>query len=58
MTQDLDQLTARIGETVEARLPDRSMQGIFEDIDMDGTLVLRTARGIERIAAADIHFPE
>jgi len=49
---------ARIGETVEARLPDRSMQGIFEDIDMDGTLVLRTARGIERIAAADIHFPE
>jgi len=49
---------ARLGEAIEARLPDRTLTGIFEDVDMDGTLVLRTPRGTERIAAADIHFPE
>jgi BirA family biotin operon repressor/biotin-[acetyl-CoA-carboxylase] ligase len=32
--------------------------GIFEDVDADGTLVLRTPHGTRRIAAADIHFPE
>jgi BirA family biotin operon repressor/biotin-[acetyl-CoA-carboxylase] ligase len=47
-----------LGEAIEARLPDQSLTGIFEDVDADGALVLRTGGGIRRIAAADIHFPE
>lgn len=49
---------AALGERIEARLPDRTVTGIFEDVDADGTLLLRTGQGVERIAAADIHFPE
>lgn len=48
----------RRGKPIEARLPDRTLRGIFEDVGMDGTLMLRTGQGIEKIAAADIHFPE
>ena len=48
----------RIGHKIEARLPDRTLTGIFEDVDAEGALVLRTADGTQRIAAADIHFPE
>jgi BirA family biotin operon repressor/biotin-[acetyl-CoA-carboxylase] ligase len=47
-----------LGQRVEARLPDRTLSGIFEDVDAEGALVLRTAAGPQRIAAADIHFPE
>jgi len=49
---------AHLGETIEARLADRTAAGIFEDVDAGGALVLRTARGVERISAADIYFPE
>lgn len=49
---------AHLGQEIEARLPGRSIRGIFEDVDADGALVLKTAEGMQRIAAADIHFPE
>ena len=47
-----------LGQRIEARLPDRTLAGIFEDVDAEGALVLRTPAGLQRIAAADIHFPE
>ncbi len=47
-----------LGQPIEARLPDRTLTGIFEDVDAEGALVLRTPNGTRRIAAADIHFPE
>jgi BirA family biotin operon repressor/biotin-[acetyl-CoA-carboxylase] ligase len=49
---------SHLGERIEARLPDRILSGIFEEVDAEGALVLRTADGTLRIAAADIHFPE
>ncbi|MEM9046024.1 MAG: biotin--[acetyl-CoA-carboxylase] ligase [Pseudomonadota bacterium] len=48
---------ARVGEEIEARLPDRSVTGVFEDVDETGALVLRTPTGVERITAADVFFP-
>jgi BirA family biotin operon repressor/biotin-[acetyl-CoA-carboxylase] ligase len=53
----LDRAT-HLGRRIEARLPDRTLTGIFEDVDADGSLVLRTAGGVQRITAADIHLPE
>ena len=47
---------ARLGGTVTARLPGEAVTGIFEDVDADGCLVLRTREGARRIAAADIFF--
>ena len=47
-----------LGQQIEARLHDRTLTGIFEDVDSDGALVLGTPEGARRIAAADIHFPE
>ena len=47
-----------LGQRIEARMPDRTLTGIFEDVDAEGALVLRTSAGLQRIAAADIHLPE
>jgi len=47
-----------LGQRIEARLPNRILTGVFEDVDADGALVLRTPDGMRRIRAADIHFPE
>ena len=49
---------ARLGMAVEARLPGATLTGRFEDVDTDGALVLGTAGGRRRIAAADIFFPD
>lgn len=50
---------ARLSETVEAGLANDRLEGIFEDVDLSGSLVLRTASGgLRRIAAADIFFPD
>jgi len=46
-----------LGEPIEARLPDRRLEGIFDDVDEDGALVLRTAAGRRRVMAADVFFP-
>ncbi|MEM7669061.1 MAG: biotin--[acetyl-CoA-carboxylase] ligase [Pseudomonadota bacterium] len=48
---------ARLGETIEARLPGRSVTGVFDDVDATGALVLRTPTGREEISAADVYFP-
>jgi BirA family biotin operon repressor/biotin-[acetyl-CoA-carboxylase] ligase len=48
---------AGLGAPVTARLPDRVLHGAFETVDATGALILRTAAGRERIAAADLHFP-
>jgi len=47
-----------LGQRIEARLQGHTLTGIFEDVDADGALVLRTPDGTRRISAADIHFPE
>ncbi|MEX2518128.1 MAG: biotin--[acetyl-CoA-carboxylase] ligase [Paracoccaceae bacterium] len=47
---------ARLGERIEARLPRETLTGVFEDMDAEGALVLRTATGARRIHAADIYF--
>jgi len=49
---------AHLGQLIEARLPDRTVTGTFEDVDADGALVLATPNGLRRISAGDIHFPE
>ncbi|MEM6667811.1 MAG: biotin--[acetyl-CoA-carboxylase] ligase [Pseudomonadota bacterium] len=48
---------ARLGDAIEARLPNETISGRFTDVDADGALVLETSRGSRRIAAADIYFP-
>ena len=47
---------ARLGEVITARTGRDTRTGTFEDVDQDGQLVLRGARGVERIAAADVYF--
>ncbi|QDL92991.1 biotin--[acetyl-CoA-carboxylase] ligase [Paroceanicella profunda] len=47
---------ARLGETVTARLPGRSLTGIFETVDAAGALVLNTGTARHEITAADIQF--
>ena len=48
---------ARLGEEVEARLPQETVTGIFETLDAGGAMLLQTSTGPRRISAADIHFP-
>lgn len=47
---------ARLGEEIVARTTHSETRGIFEDVDADGSLVLRTRRGREKITAADVFF--
>ncbi|QIE54250.1 biotin--[acetyl-CoA-carboxylase] ligase [Pikeienuella piscinae] len=47
---------ARLGERIEARTPRENVTGVFEDVDVEGALVLGTANGRRRIHAADIYF--
>lgn len=47
---------AKLGERIEARLPGETVAGVFEDVDEQGALVLRTATGQRRLHAADIYF--
>lgn len=49
---------ARLGERIEARLPNETVAGVFEDVDWDGALVLRTPSGPRLIQAADVYFRE
>lgn len=44
------------GEELEARLPDRTVRGIFHDLDADGALLLDTESGRERITVGDVFF--
>ena len=47
---------ARLGEVITARMPSRTVTGTFETVDAQGNLVLKTAKGRETIAAAEISF--
>jgi len=47
---------ARLGETITARLPREDVTGVFETVDESGYLVLNTAKGLQKIAAADVFF--
>lgn len=47
---------ARLGEVITARTGQESRTGTFETVDADGALVLKTAKGREAIAAADVFF--
>ena len=46
----------RLGETITARLPDRTLTGRFETIDPTGALVLGTAEGRVILPAAEVTF--
>ncbi|MEL6267146.1 MAG: biotin--[acetyl-CoA-carboxylase] ligase [Pseudomonadota bacterium] len=49
---------ARLGQTIGAGLATGRLDGVFEDVDLNGAVVLRTPDGARRvIAAADIYFP-
>lgn len=47
---------AFLGETIDARLPGKTLRGRFAGIDRDGALRLQQEAGVRRIAAADV-FP-
>lgn len=47
---------ARLGEVITARTMTRETTGTFEGIDQVGNLMLRTAKGMQPIAAADVFF--
>lgn len=47
---------AGLGMRITARLPNVTHEGIFEDIDTDGSLVLRTATKRLVLPAADVYF--
>ena len=45
-----------LGSRIVARLPNATHEGIFEDIDADGALMLRTGRKLLVLPAADVYF--
>ena len=47
-----------LGARITARLPNATHHGVFEDIDADGALVLRTDAGRLVLQAADVYFAE
>jgi len=52
------QTAFNLGQGIIARLETGEIEGIFEDIDETGAIILRTPDGQKRvISAADIFFP-
>ncbi len=47
---------ARLGQTIRARTGTETHSGVFETIDAEGNLILRTAAGRIAIPAADVFF--
>jgi len=47
-----------LGKPIRARLVDREIKGVFEDLDHDGALLLRSDAGLTRITAAEVFFGE
>jgi BirA family biotin operon repressor/biotin-[acetyl-CoA-carboxylase] ligase len=45
-----------IGEAIRVRLPNAELEGIFDDIDQDGALLLRAGGSVRRITAGDVFF--
>jgi BirA family biotin operon repressor/biotin-[acetyl-CoA-carboxylase] ligase len=46
------------GGPIRARLADREIKGVFEDLDHDGALLLRNDAGLTRITAAEVFLQE
>ena len=46
----------RMGEEIEIRLENKTLYGVFEDLDEDGSLLLRTNEGLRKITAGDVYF--
>ena len=47
---------ARLGAEITARTGAQETRGVFETVDLEGQLVLKTREGRVAIAAADVHF--
>jgi len=47
-----------LGKPIRVRLADREIKGVFEDLDHDGALLLRTDTGLSRITAAEVFLGE
>ncbi len=45
------------GKEIDVRLDNRTLRGVFEDIDEDGALLLRGDGNVQRITAGDVFFP-
>jgi len=52
------QHAARLGERIVARTMRDTFTGLFEDVDAQGNLVLRTPQGVMAIAAAEVYFED
>lgn len=48
---------ARLGERISVNLPGGTMEGVFEDLDLEGNLILSSAEGRRSIAAGAILPP-
>ena len=46
------------GEKIEVRLADKTVKGVFTDLDEDGALLLNTGKGQRKITAGDVFFPK
>ncbi len=46
----------QVGQEIEVRLGDRSLTGVFKDLDENGALILETEAGIETVQAGDVYF--
>jgi BirA family biotin operon repressor/biotin-[acetyl-CoA-carboxylase] ligase len=47
-----------VGLSIRVRLAEREMEGLFEDIDDEGALLLKGPSGARtRITAGDVFFP-
>lgn len=46
----------KLGEVITARLPEKEITGVFEDVDETGALILRVKGTRRQIHAADIYF--
>lgn len=47
---------ARLGEVITARTGREEIMGTFRDVDIEGQLVLETAKSVRHIPAADVFF--
>ena len=54
--QDWLERAARLGEIITAKMPKKTVSGIFDTVDSEGNLVLITGTGPVKIAAADVYF--
>ncbi len=49
---------AGLGAALTARLPEVTLQGVFEDLDADGALMLRVGDELKRVRAGEVFLPD